>query len=223
MFTGIASHLTGTSLCSLTLLPISLANLYVHWHCFPSHWQISMYTDIASPLTGKSVCSLTLLPISLVILYVHWHCFPSHLQLSMYTDIASHLTSKSVCSLTLLPISLAILCVSWHYFPSYKLPSLYSQIEEVHKRWLWLKWWQNDGKWKMDSQFWYAAEAWSGCYLHMCYDDFVKVGCGGLHGTSCGNEVLLYVQVQLSAVSFFLSYFNMTLSFLPRGWHQIYP
>ena len=123
MFTNIASHLTGTSVCSLTLLPNLLTLLYVHWYCFLSYWHFCMLTEFAFQLTGTSVCSLTLLPILLALLYVHWHCFPtywhfiiqwycfpSYWHFCIFTDIASHLTRTSVCSLTFLPILLALLC-----------------------------------------------------------------------------------------------------------------
>ena len=202
MFTDVASHLTGTSVCSPTLLPILLAHLYVHWHCFQSYWHFCVFTDFSSHFTGNSVFSLTLLPILLALLYVHCHCFPSYWYFCEFTDISSHLADIYLYSLTPLPILLAILCVNWHYFPSYDLASLYSQNKNVRKRSFWHDWWHHDGKETLDKHFWYAAEAWTGCCLYACYDVFINVGCGGLHCTSGGNEVLPCVQVQFSAVSF---------------------
>ena len=205
MFTDISSNLTGTSVFSLTFLHILLALLCVHWHYFPFYWHFSMFTDISSNLTGTSVCSLTLLHISLTFIYVHLHCFPSYWYICMFTDIASHPTGKSVDLLTLLLILLALLYVNWHYFRSYDLPPLYSQKRYVRNEWFWQVWWQHVRKWNVDSCFWYAAKAWSGCCLYACYDVFIKAWCGGLHCTGGGNEVLPCVQVQFSAVSFLSS------------------
>ena len=60
------------------IVPITLALLYVHWHCLLSYWQFCILADIASHRTGASVWLLTLPLNSLARLYIHWQCFPSH-------------------------------------------------------------------------------------------------------------------------------------------------
>jgi len=97
MVTDIASHHTGTSACSLSLLPIALSLLYGHWHCLLSHWQFCIFADIASHRTGTSVWLLTLPPNSLARLYIHWQCFLSHWHVCVLIHTIAQPTSCLPC------------------------------------------------------------------------------------------------------------------------------